>query len=59
MLKNLFILGKRLSRFTIPRDILCLNNSLLIECNDYNGPLLPDTLRHSCNEVSYIFVYNL
>lgn len=45
--------GKRLSRFNIPRDILCLNNSLLIECPDYTGSLLPDVLKESCNEVSY------
>ncbi|VVC42713.1 RAP domain [Cinara cedri] len=42
--------GKRLSRFSVPRDIVSLNNSLLIECPDYSGPLLPDVLKVSCNE---------
>ncbi|CAH1731970.1 unnamed protein product [Aphis gossypii] len=42
--------GKRLSRFNISRDIVSLNNSVLIECPDYSGSLLPDTLKESCNE---------
>jgi len=48
------ILGKRLSRFTVPRDVVCLNNSMRVECPDYAGPLLPDELNKSCNEVSCI-----
>lgn len=52
-IKNIhLILGKRLSRFSIPRDIVSLNNSLLIECPDYSGPLLPKDLNLSCNNVS-------
>ncbi|XP_001948198.2 FAST kinase domain-containing protein 5, mitochondrial [Acyrthosiphon pisum] len=42
--------GKRLSRFNISRDIVSLNNSVLIECPDYSGSLLPDKLKESCNE---------
>ncbi|XP_022161768.1 FAST kinase domain-containing protein 5, mitochondrial isoform X2 [Myzus persicae] len=42
--------GKRLSRFNITRDIVSLNNSVLVECPDYSGSLLPDTLKESCNE---------
>lgn len=58
MFINIYIFsGKKLSRFNVPRDILCLNNSLLVECPDYSGPLLPDALQKSCNEVSYFFIY--
>lgn len=32
---------------------------MLIECSDYTGSLLPDTLKESCNEVSLIFVNNV
>lgn len=57
-IKNCYkiFLGKRLCRFNITRDILCLNNSLLLECPDYDGSLLPDVLKKSCNEVSYNYV---
>ncbi|XP_050533494.1 uncharacterized protein LOC126901202 [Daktulosphaira vitifoliae] len=41
--------GKTLNRFTISRDILSLNNGLLIECPDYTGPFLPVKLNESCN----------
>ncbi|XP_025194261.1 FAST kinase domain-containing protein 5, mitochondrial [Melanaphis sacchari] len=42
--------GKRLSKFNITRDIVSLNNSVLLECPDYSGSLLPVTLNESCNE---------
>jgi len=46
-----FSAGKKLSKYTVSRDALSLNNSLLIECADYAGPLLPDSLKESCDQV--------
>ncbi|VVC42712.1 Hypothetical protein CINCED_3A008452 [Cinara cedri] len=43
---------KELSKSILPRDVLSLNNSVIIECPDYSGPLLSVELNKSCNEVS-------
>lgn len=53
LIQNINFSGKRLSKYNITRDILTLNNSLLIECPDYTGSLLPNKLRESLNEVSF------
>lgn len=49
----IIFLGTQWSKFVLPQNLLNLNNSVIIECPDYSGPLLPEKLMNkSCNEVS-------